>query len=284
MKRLRWKGSHSTLGRPVDLRVPTNRAIAVLSFLGLLAGSVTGQVRGLVWSEAVLQGLAWAGSIFFSWALGRELDPDHPSSAFLASAGGLAGSILLGPPSFLLSLWILLSARMITRSTGSEPGILDIAGVTGLCMWLGASVHWSVPVLSVPAIWSAGIDRLPFLLRATLLLVFPAASAWLAGTQSMAWRAAEMGVAHLLGALGLVLIQLPVIVSYGHVTSIGDRDARPLRPLRVRSALAWTATAFLLLNVLGIGSLRVLLPVWAALSGTSLAWISRRLWRGIASG
>jgi hypothetical protein len=277
------RGSLTTLSRPVDLRVSTNRAIAGGSVLGLLAGSVTGWIQGLEWSEAVLLGLAWAGAIFLSWALGRETDPDHPSTAFVAAASGLAGSVFLGPPAFLPALWILLSARMIVRSTGAEPGVLDIAGLTALCMWLGISVHWSVPVLTLPPIWSAGISRVPFGYRLPLLLAFPAASAWLVGTQGVSWRAAEMGAPHLLGAIVLALMQLPVVASYGCVTSIGDRDDRPLRPIRVRSALAWTAAVLLALNVLGVGSVRLLLPVWAALSGTSLRWIVQRVWQGAVS-
>ena len=71
---IRW----STIGRSVNLRVPTNLAIAVLTLATFILGMVTTVLmRKDPLFASVITSLAWAGVVFFSWALARELDPDR---------------------------------------------------------------------------------------------------------------------------------------------------------------------------------------------------------------
>jgi hypothetical protein len=69
----------TSLDRSIDLNYPSNRFALVIL---VVAAGVT-LLLGSSWLVAISSGL-WA---FATWALGRELDPDHPLTAMLASSG-----------------------------------------------------------------------------------------------------------------------------------------------------------------------------------------------------
>lgn len=269
----------STIGRSIDFQVPTNRAIAFVSLGVFLAGGAIGLVRGATWPAGLLDGLTWAGSVFLAWALTREADPDRWCSAFFAAAGGLAGVILLGPPSFLFLFWFVLGLRAINRTTGAAPGVLDLGALCGISLWLGYTFRWLIPLLAVPTVLFADIRRFPKWLRIALPLALPTAAVILGFTRG--WRFVfanpSWGEIGILTAVSAALV--PVIASYRSVRSVGDRTGAPLTPHRVQSALGWAAVATLILTLSGTASLQELAPLWAALAGTSIGWAIEKLTR-----
>ena len=76
-------------------------------------------------------GLAFNAGVgsFLGWALAREIDPDRPNSAALS--GALTGAaIALGGASLLLPVaLILVTARVLHRSTGLPPTLLDLVAL-----------------------------------------------------------------------------------------------------------------------------------------------------------
>ena len=77
--------SFTSLDRAIDLRYGSNwYALLIAIAAGVLMGFLGASV-GLIGSSA--------GWVFLTWALGRELDPDKPATAAIASAGVL---LLLG--------------------------------------------------------------------------------------------------------------------------------------------------------------------------------------------
>lgn len=72
------------------------------------------------------------GATFITWALGRELDPDHQWTAMAAAAG--AGTVvLLGSPLNLLVLAsLLVAARLVVATTGRRPLVSDLIGIVAL--------------------------------------------------------------------------------------------------------------------------------------------------------
>lgn len=70
-----------------------------------------------------------AGATFLTWSLGRELDPDHEATALLAAipAGAL---VLVGfEVSILVTVTVLMSARLLVESTGRRPLPTDLIGM-----------------------------------------------------------------------------------------------------------------------------------------------------------
>jgi hypothetical protein len=267
----------STIGRSIDLRVPTNRAIALLALGVLVAGSAVGLVHRETWATSLLDGLGWAGSVFLAWALARETDPDRWYSAFLATAGGLASVVLLGPPSFLFLLWFVVGMRYINRTPGAAPGALDVGVLFGVTLWLRFTSHWAILLLALPPVFFADIRRFPKGLRVGLPLTLPGAAAIRGFTHGWHLAIPEWELWELLGLPAIALAMIPVLVSYGVVRSVGDRTGAPLTPHRVRWAIGWAVAAALILTFTGTTTIQDLAPLWSAFTGTSIGWAVERL-------
>ena len=115
----------SHLGRDIDIRHTPNVLIVAIT---LLAGAIA----GIAWlndgpAEAMFFAPAYA---FVTWALLREIDPDHNWTA-LVSAVIAGGWILTGGAQVsVLALGILIvAARIVTESTGRRPLVTDLVAV-----------------------------------------------------------------------------------------------------------------------------------------------------------
>jgi len=118
----------SHLTRPLEPRAPSNVAISALTLIAAAAGGVI----ALIADRTLLLPILAAGATFLSWALGRELDPDHETTGLLAAipAGVL---VLLGfDISILVTVTALMSARLLVESTGRRPLPTDLAGMVVL--------------------------------------------------------------------------------------------------------------------------------------------------------
>lgn len=137
----------SSLARPVEAKYPTNLAVLVL--LPIVAIGLFGwtMFSGGSIGDAAMAGIYGLFTAFLTWALGREMDPDHNATAFIAM--GLAVLIAgLGYPFALLSLAaVLFAVRLVNRTVGPAAKIFDIVALTGLGLaavfldgawWIGA--------------------------------------------------------------------------------------------------------------------------------------------------
>ena len=108
----------------MDLSLASNQLVVGLVGVGLIAAAAVVVTGGSVstWWAPVYIGLAWA--------LGRELDPDHPSTALIAAIGGglwvLAGFDASGMTAVL---GLMIAARLVLNSTGRRPLLTDYVGM-----------------------------------------------------------------------------------------------------------------------------------------------------------
>jgi len=267
----------STIGRTIDWRVPTNRAIVFVFLAGLVGALAAHLTRGDPVFTALGRAAAFGASLFLTWALTREADPDRWYAAFLAAAGAAVAGTLLGPANLALALWFLLGLRLINRTPGLAPGPIDLLLFYFLSLWLAISIHWMIAALAVIPVPFAATRRLPGVLRRDFPLALLAASGIVAAIKGanirpLAWRG--WGI----WSLAAVCVALaPIIATYRTVRSVGDRTGEPLSPRRIRSAIGWAAGSVLLLTVLGAIPLPGLMPIWAALAGTALGWVIERI-------
>lgn len=133
--------SITSIGRPLDSRYKTNRAVL---FLMPVAVVVYG---GLAWfGGADGKGVALAAVggplvVFGCWALGRELSPDDNPGAFIGMSFAFAGFILLNDASLLLPFVALFLVRIVNRSTGLKAKVGDSVLVLLLCFAGIYSLH-----------------------------------------------------------------------------------------------------------------------------------------------
>jgi len=268
----------TTVGRPVDLSYPTNRAIAAVSLVVMIGAAILQRLSGASWIQSVLWGAQAGLSVFLAWALCRELDPDHALAAFVAAGLALGGLFLWGLPHFTVLLWLILILRLINRTMGLPAGILDSLTVLGLGIWLSLQGNWAYGVVTAVAFLLD--SQLP--IRAPRQLVFAILGLLGATTaailaEALPWDGA-LSLSGALTTLGASSAFVPVIVESQDITSVGDQTGKPLAPIRVQAAqvlalLVGLETAFLG----GIPALGSLMPLWAAVLGASLYWLYRTL-------
>ena len=144
---------YSSLARPVEPQYASNLAVLILLPLLALSLLVWTVIQGGPWPDAAMTAIFGLLAGFLAWALGREMDPDHNATAFIALAlTGLA--LALGYSLDLLSLAALLFAvRVVNRTVGppAKPGDL----VTLILLCLGAAIvdkAWWMPLIGALAL------------------------------------------------------------------------------------------------------------------------------------
>lgn len=268
----------TTLGRPIDLRYPTNRAIAVGSLLVMFGAVILRRAAGGTWTESTLWGTQAGLSVFLAWALCRELDPDHNGSAFLAAGLCLGGLVLWGLPRLTVVFWLIVVLRVVNRTMGVPAGVLDSLGMLGLGIWLSLQGNWGYGIITSVAFFldSRLPDRAPGQLIFALLGIAATVAATIVGEDSLWDGGPHLGST--LIALTVSILLLPVIRDARSLKAVGDQTGKRLEPHRVQAAqlialIIGVETAFLG----GIPALAALIPLWAAVLGASVHWLCRAL-------
>ncbi|WP_292485864.1 hypothetical protein [Methanohalobium sp.] len=131
-------GNFSGVVRSIDPTNPQNFAILILVIAAIITGVAVYTLNNYSLYDSFLQATKSGISVFLSWALARELDPDNELSA-LFSAGTIfifISSLITHSPDIIVLVWILLIMRVINRTSGRYAGVLDLLVVMGLGIWL----------------------------------------------------------------------------------------------------------------------------------------------------
>ncbi|MFV1962710.1 MAG: hypothetical protein ACC658_12875 [Acidimicrobiia bacterium] len=100
---------------------------------GLMSGlvAVTGAAGVAVWTNGAEIAVLWAPvHTFLVWALVRELDPDHNSTALVAGfVAGLWIVVGFDVEGILPAIGLLLAARVVVNTTGRRPLVWDLAAL-----------------------------------------------------------------------------------------------------------------------------------------------------------
>jgi len=256
------------LGRPLEPRHTTNLAL-ICVLPAVLAGLWVSQVAaGAAPVEGLYASLRGMLAVFLGWALARELDPDHPLSAFAAAALALAGVVWLPTSVLLLNVLFLLPLRTINRTVGSPASAADAAVMLGLLwfVWEGyavvgvglAATFLLDGLLSAPNRRFMGLAAVPI-----GVLAVSSATGEGPAFAGLAWP--WFGV---VGAAALLF--LPVILGSVRLVSVGDRTAAPLDPRRVQAAQTLALAVAGGTALAGEPGVVALLPLWSAIAGVGL--------------
>lgn len=280
----------SSITRSIDLSYPTNRAIAVISILFLFGIAGFQFFSGKTFPVALASGFRAGFSVFFAWALAREIDPDNELSAFAAAFLACMGFLLFLSPFFpspffpspgLLVLFLfLLSIRIVNRSTGLPAKLFDSLVILLLSGWLSLQESWSFGLIAALAFFLDGFLPEPnrshraFAGAAFLISLFALSGAGAAGTAGVAGVAGGKEV--IFGDAGILVLTasflfLPHIFFSRKIRTKGDLSGSPLTPIRVQAAqLSSLAGALLLAGLEGWRGIEVLMPLWGALIGVPI--------------
>ena len=263
----------SGIARLLDFGYPSNLWIAAVSGVTLVVAVIWRGVASGDWIAAADIGIRSALAVFLAWALCRELDPDRAAAALVAALLALGGLPLFGLPGIGACVVLLLSVRVLNRSSGLPATWPDAAVLLGLAIWVGLDGSWVYPAAAAVALLGdsllpdGGPRRLVLALAgAAIVLTILYATGSAGPTPGSAPSLAAAIVSVLAG-----LLLLPTVLAASHVGALGDESGEPLLSLRVRAgqllalAVGWAA-AF----EHGFAGLEALMPLWAAVLAAGL--------------
>jgi hypothetical protein len=266
----------TSVGRPIDPNYPTNRAIATLAALVALAATVWKLATGLALLQSTLWGLSAGLAVFLTWAVCRELDPDNDLSAFVAVGWALIGLIFWGLPNASVLFWILLTVRIVNRTTGLSATIFDSLGVVAFGSWLSFQGNWGIGFFTALAFFldaqlpSGKQQQMIFALVSGVL----AALALVIGNTAFNTNDTPLALGI---ALGCIVFFWPVFAGSQIMATIADDTGEALNGNRVQSGqILALATGLEVALWQGTAGLAAMMPVWAAVLGAaSYRWVIR---------
>lgn len=261
----------TSLGRSIDPAYPSNRAAIVGSvFAALIVAAAGLTAEGTLAVGPISAG----GSVFLSWAIARELDPDHPISAMMAMPIAFGLLIVLGEPSLLLGAAVLLGARMISGTVGEPLRAIDIAGLVLLATLLGlqGTTLVGVPLLITGVVVGERSTWRGFAIGAAVALA--------AGSAFVVSGAEVVGAAP--GPASWVGIALTVLTTFAAVpaarpratTDLGGQDLSSTRLNAARIAVALTILSTF--AIAGDPTVAAMAPAGAAMVAVAIRRIAMR--------
>lgn len=273
--------SITSIGRLVDWKVPSNRAMVVLLAPSALAGGAVAVGQGAEASQVLLFALTTALAAFGGWAMGRELDPDDQPAAFIALALSVLVILFMGPAGGNYHLLVLFTTlglvRQVNRTTGLEARLSD--SIVLLALTIGVIYGTANPLFGLVAGFSFALDgSLERPLRRQMvfaLLSFGATVVYmvdhdlgrevyeLPNTLPQWWAA----MAAVVFALNILLMR--------EVQSVADVGRRRLDPARVRGGMTVAVVAV----AQGLPQVEEIALLAATMAGVCVAWAFRRSFR-----
>ena len=128
-----------TLGRDIDIHYPTNQLILILTAVSAVIGIFT--------SGDFITGVKIGGTIFLTWAFGRELDPKREYGAFVGVVFALYSFFVPFDVGLMELFFLLLLLRLINTTSGDQPTLLDAGIVLIIAAFL--SFNLKTPIYSL---------------------------------------------------------------------------------------------------------------------------------------
>lgn len=128
-----------TLGREIDIHYPTNQLILILAALSAVIGIFT--------SGDIMTGIKIGGTIFLTWAFGRELDPKREYGAFAGVVLAFYSFLVTFNAGFMELFFLILLLRLINSTSGDQPTLLDAGIVLALSVFLSVTLGNPIYIL-----------------------------------------------------------------------------------------------------------------------------------------
>lgn len=254
----------TSLQRVVDPRYPSNR----LALAGAVLAAAVAAVALLLGADLGFGPLGAAMAVFLSWAIARELDPDHPASAAFAMPAAFVLLLAAGEASLLVSAAVLLATRITAGTVGTDLRPLDVLVLIGLSGLLGSQ---SIGVVGLALIVAALFITDRSAVRSAAIAVAAVAAfaaVAVASGSGLAWGTPGGGD---WATLAVSVIATLLIIPASPVATPTDRgsgtiDVKRVTAARLMAALAVVGAFFV---AGGIGIQAIAPTTAAALIGTA---------------
>ena len=266
------------IARSLNFKYPTNRAIIIIVASAFLLGTLVQVLLDSTFSESIIWAFGAAGSVFFSWALARELDPDHNASAFISVAFVVPTLFFANLPTLLVLVWFLVIIRILNRITGITPTLLDLVVIIVLAVVLSWQVMWLYGLLTSLVLYvnqSMDGKGKQCVLLSMIIIPLVILSILLGNTDLVT---VEMSSGTTIATAAITLLFIPVIFLTDTVQSLTDVTGElvPTFRLRIARTIA-VVTGSLVVITQGNHGFYDLLPLWSAITGVILNFLYRKL-------
>ncbi len=262
----------SHIGRPIDPRYPTNLAIVIWSAVVAVAIFVFRLIGGVELIEAGISAIVASASVFYVWAMSREIDPQEQLSAFVSAILMTIAVFVLDIRFNLIVLFYIMSmSRIVNRSVGLPALINDsiiLLVFTGAVSILGSWVYGLIGVLAF-LLDSRLPDRDPkHLVFAGLSLVIMGIAFFI---QSGQFAIIMPSTEYLIAMIITTLISIPLIVKSSQVDVVCDITGEPIIAVRVQALQVLVLViAYFIAVMQGNTGVLDFLPLWVSIAGVSL--------------
>lgn len=230
------------------------------------------------------EGIQMFFGIFLSWAIARELDPDNNFPAGMAAfvggglmTLGLSGDHVSGTASLGAVTAVLFAIRIVTRTTGLAPSLLDNIWIVGLCAYSASTKPGLLAAIGLAL--ALGIDTVlekpaPRMAIITAVLAILAAGyAYATPSATPGWRSWE--------ASEIAILAVGVAATLGirnlQPSSIADHTGETLFLSRLGAGRRLAAGLALAACVFSGGfGVSALSPLWAAAICVGISHWTRR--------
>lgn len=264
----------STIVRLFDLRLASNRFVLAAFAVAAVGVAVWRSLDGLAVSAAASLGIQTGFAVLLSWAIARELDPDRPASATVAAVAGFLISFT-GLTNLGAVTALLFAVRVVTRTGGAPPSLLDLLWLPALAAYSARSTGGFLAGLALGGAlaWDAREGR-GALQWASAALAAGLAIGLAVARETLPPEPAAPAVSQWI-VLAAALLALPAL-RLPPARSVGDISGEPLSGRRlVLGRVLAVAVGAAFLAWLGGGAAPGLVGLWGAVIGIALARATR---------
>jgi hypothetical protein len=273
---------YTSIGRPLDPNIPTNKAVLMLIPLAAVLGAVTAWMGGDPGGQVLQEAISFALIAFGSWALARELFPDDNPAAFISMALAVLAALSFESPGILIVFATLGLVRIVNRTTGMAAKKTDSVIVVLLAFWV---------IYATQSPFYGAVAALAFVFDGSLrdplrhqwffaLICFGGMIVYMVDHDvGLAYFLAPDSLLEWLSLAALLVLALNMFL-LKKVRSGADRDGRPLDIGRVKGGMA----VGLFAAFQGLATLEEVILLVATIAGIAIGMAFRKAFRVSASG
>lgn len=264
----------SALSRPIDMDYPDNRIIIYLSTVIFVVAISFHILSGKHLSEVII----WAGrsalSIFFAWALTKEIDPDNPHAALIAAGLGVCCLLFLEIPFILPLVLLLFLFRITNRTSGIIPTLFDsiLILLTGIFL-----IYTGNCIQGVLMTFAFFMDaRLNEPIKRHFIFAFICLIISLFVLYESNLKILFVSQYQIFILLLLIVFSIVKIINAEIPRTLSDVKSKPLLKERIIATRMIALLAGLLTLFAGLNSLSSIFPLWAAIGGSTTYYIYKK--------
>ncbi len=265
----------SALLRPIDMDYPDNRIIVYLSTAVFIAAISVQILSG----ENLIEAIIWAGrsalSIFFAWAITKEIDPDYPHAALVAAGLGVCCLLLLEIPFILPLVLLLFLFRITNRISGIIPTLFDSVLILLTGTYLISTGNRIQGLLMAFAFFMDA--RLNEAVKRHYIFAFICLVSSLFVISGSDIKFVFLSQYQLFILLLLIVFCIVKIVDAEVPRTLSDVKSKPLSKERIIATRMIALLAGLLTIFVGLNSFSSIFPLWSAIGGSTTYYIIQKI-------